>query len=517
MQRATLPTADLVVLLAYVTGIALFGCWFLRTSRTSRDFMIAGLGLPGWAVGLSIFATFLSSNTFLGVPGKAYATNWNAFVFSLSLPVAAWIAVRYFVPFYRRCGEVSAYAHLEKRFGEWARMYAIICYLLTQLARMGAILFGTALALQALLGWRMQTIILTIGIVATLYTVLGGIRAVIWTDVVQAVVLIFGAVIILLMVLLGMPGGPCEVLAIASQHGKLGLGDFSTSIRASTFWVVLFYGLFVNLTNFGIDQNYVQRYHTANSDRAAARSVWLGALLYVPISMAFFLLGTSLFSYYRTNEAAMSDLKMRIAMEKPADPAVPLEARIAQLSDAEIGDRVLPHFMTTRLPRGLAGLVIAAILAAAMSSIDSSLNSSATVYLSDIHRRYVNPGVDERGAMRALHGFTAIWGAAGTAAALAMIGVQSVLDAWWKLSGIFAGGMLGLFLLGRLAPRAGGRAAGAGVLCGVGVIAWMTLSPGSRLPMSLQSPFHASWIIVVGTLTILLVGMLVSKAATRQH
>lgn len=271
MNTASLPTADLVVLVAYILGIALLGCWFLRTSRTSRDFMIAGRGLPGWAVGLSIFATFLSSNTFLGVPGKAYATNWNAFVFSLSLPIAAWIAVRYFVPFYRRGCEISAYAHLERRFGPWARLYAITCYLLTQLARMGAILFGTALALQALLGWRMQTIILTIGVVATVYTVLGGIRAVIWTDVVQSMVLISGAGIILLLIFRDMPGGPGEAIAIAAEHGKFGLGGFSASIRTSTFWVVLLYGLFVNLTNFGIDQNYVQRYHTAESDRAAAR------------------------------------------------------------------------------------------------------------------------------------------------------------------------------------------------------------------------------------------------------
>ena len=148
-----LPFVDLVVLIVYLGAVVLLGCGFVRKSGNTSEFMSAGGALPGWAVGLSIFGTYLSSNTFLGVPGKAYGGNWNAFVFSLSLPVAAWLAVRYFVPFYRRSGEISAYHHLEHRFGRWARTYAVICYLLTQLARTGSILFGVSLALAALTGW----------------------------------------------------------------------------------------------------------------------------------------------------------------------------------------------------------------------------------------------------------------------------------------------------------------------------------------------------------------------------
>src|SRR5690606_4964133 len=139
--------------------------------------------IPGWAIGLSIYATFLSSNTFLGVPGKAFGTNWGAFVFSISMPLAAWVAAKYFVPFYRSTGEVSAYTNLEKRFGPWARTYAVVCFLLTQLARMGSIFFGISLTLQALTGFNMQIIMLVTGIVIILYTVMGGIEAVIWTEV----------------------------------------------------------------------------------------------------------------------------------------------------------------------------------------------------------------------------------------------------------------------------------------------------------------------------------------------
>jgi len=272
MASLALSVPDLVVLVAYLVGIAILGSYFRRSSRTAREYMTAAGDLPGWAIGLSIFGTYLSSNTFLGVPGKAYGGDWNAFVFSLSIPVSAWLAVRFFVPFYRRRGEVSAYTHLEQRFGAWARTYAVVCSLGTQLTRMGTILCGTALGVQALTGWSLQTLIIVNGAVVTIYTLLGGIRAVVWTDVVESVILIGGAIILLVAVLAEMPGGPSQAVTIAVEHGKFGLGGFSLDMRMSTFWVVLLYGLFTNLNNVGIDQNYVQRYVIADSDRAAARS-----------------------------------------------------------------------------------------------------------------------------------------------------------------------------------------------------------------------------------------------------
>ena len=176
-----LPTADIIVLLVYLAGVVGFGCWFVRRSRTTEGFMAAGRSLPGWAVGLSIFGTYVSSISFLALPGKAYGANWNAFVFSLSLPLAAWLAVRYFVPFYRKTGEISAYHHLEHRFGAWARTYAVLCYLLTQLVRMGAIMYLVGLALEPLTGLSPATLVLATGVLVTVYTLLGGIEAVIWT------------------------------------------------------------------------------------------------------------------------------------------------------------------------------------------------------------------------------------------------------------------------------------------------------------------------------------------------
>ena len=179
MSHAT----DLTILALYTLAVVALGSSFFRKSRTPRGFMVAGGTVPAWALG---FGTYLSSNTFLGYPGRAFASDWNVFVFSLSLPVAAWVAARYFVPFYRRSDEVSAYTHLEAQFGRWARTYAMSCYLLTQIARVGSILFGIALSLGPLTGLEPSTIILATGVIVTLYTLLGGMEAVIWTDVAQS-------------------------------------------------------------------------------------------------------------------------------------------------------------------------------------------------------------------------------------------------------------------------------------------------------------------------------------------
>jgi SSS family solute:Na+ symporter len=250
----------------------------------------------------------------------------------------------------------------------------------------------------------------------------------------------------------------------------------------------------VNLQNFGIDQSYVQRYATARSDAEANKSVWLGAALYVPISGLFLFIGTALFAYYTAQPELL-----------PATADAPVRP-----------DEVFPHFIATGLPLGVSGLVVAAIFAAAQSTLSSSINCSATLTLCDLYRRYLRPGAGERESMQVLRVATLVFGAAGTLMAIAMIQVKSALDAWWSLAGMFSGGMLGLFLLGLISRRAGNPAAVTGVITGVLVIAWMSLSPKfSDAWAQFRSPFHSFMIIVVGTLTILLVGLIVSRCTGR--
>lgn len=506
----SLPVLDLAVIAVYLISMILVGFYFSRKERSADQFTKAAGSIPGWAIGLSIYATFLSSNTFLGVPGKAFGSNWNNFVFSLAMPLAAWIASRYFVPFYRRTGEVSAYTHLENRFGAWARTYAVTCFLLTQLARMGSIFFGIALSLQALTGYSMQSIMLVVGSCIIIYTVLGGIEAVIWTEVVQAVIKTLGAFLILYLILNNTAGGASKIIEIGVADRKFSLGSLSPDLTESTFWVVLFYGFFINLNNFGIDQNYVQRYHTATTSRQASRSLWICVACYVPVSLLFFIIGSALYAYYQVNPELIESVKHQVAMERLPFNATPetISATVQGLLPADYGDKIMPHFMVNEIPTGLAGLIISAIMSAAMSTISSGMNASATVFSIDIYKRYINPHMNDKQLMRILYIMTAVFGVLGMTTGILMIGIRSILDIWWQLSGIFSGGMLGLFLLGMISKRTGNAEALTGTIIGVLVILWMTLSAG--LPDNyafLRNMLHSNMIVVIGTLTIFLSGL----------
>jgi SSS family solute:Na+ symporter len=510
---------DLAIIALYLVAMIGVGVYFSRKNSNPEQYSSASGKIPGWAIGLSIYATFLSSNTFLGVPGKAFGANWNALVFSISMPLAAWVAARYFVPFYRATGEISAYTHLEKRFGSWARTYAVVCFLLTQLARIGSIFFGIALTLQALTGFSMEMIMLVTGVSIIIYTVLGGIEAVIWTEVVQGVIKTAGALLILYLVVSNLPGGMAKVVEIGQHDHKFSLGGFSGDFTQSTFWVVLLYGFFINLNNFGVDQNYVQRYHTATSAKQAAKSIWLCVQVYLPASLLFFVIGSALYAYYQVHPELIEAVKLKVAAEKlPLTATAAQIAQVAtQLQPADYGDKVMPHFIVTKVPPGFVGLLVSAILSAAMSTISSGMNASATVFVADIYERYFKSDLGMRQTMRILHLGTVVVGLLGMGTGIAMIGVKSVLDVWWELSGIFAAGMLGLFLLAVVSRQTRNHEALLATMIGVLVILWMTFSP--NLPESLamfRNPLHKSMIIVVGTLTIFLLGLLFTRLRKRQ-
>ncbi len=485
---------DLIVLVGYLAGVVLLGVWIGRRQSSADEFMAAGRRVPAWAVGRSIFATYISSISFIALPGVAFAGDWSRYLFSLSIPLAAFLAVRYFVPFYRRSGELSCYEHLEHRFGPWARLYAVGCYLLTQAFRTGAILYLLALALGPLTGFDLMTLILLGGVAVIVYTLVGGMEAVIWTDVVQSLVFIVGALACVVVLFAGMPEGPGQLFRVAADRNKFSLGDWSPSLAEATGWTVLLYGLAINLRNFGCDQSYVQRYHTAKTDRDAARSVWLGALGYVPMSAVFFFIGSGLYAFYAVNP------------DRGLNPD--------EVIAAKLGDTVFPRFMVAELPPGLAGLVIAAVFAAAQSTVSGSVVSSSTLIFNDIYKRYVRPAADDRAAIRVLRWSALGFGVTGTAAALLMWWLsldQSALDAWWKLEGVGTGGVLGLFLLGQLLTRTSRPAAAVATVAGILVIAWVTLYPwSSQASEPWRSPFHPLLATALGTATIVLLGALLT-------
>ncbi|MEI6047806.1 MAG: sodium:solute symporter [Bacteroidota bacterium] len=492
-----LKLLDLIVFIVLTFGNVVFGASFFFKNKTSAQFTAGGGKLPAWIVGMSIFATFVSSISFLALPGKAYMSNWNAFVFSLSIPVASILAVKFFVPLYRGLGSISAYNYLEVRFGAWARIYASTCYMLTQLMRTGAILLLLALPVNALFGWNVKTIIIVTGLAVTVYSMLGGIQAVIWTDAVQGIILIAGAIICAVILTFSMPEGPRQIFEIAAASHKFSLGSFGTSLADSTFWVVLVYGLFINLQNYGIDQNYVQRYMTTGSEKEAKSSALFGSLLYIPVSIVFFYIGTALFAYYNAQPGLL-----------PAELNVP-----------GAGDKVFPYFIANSLPAGVTGLLIASIFAAGMSTVSTSINSVATIILSDYYKRYFNKEANEKSSMKILYSSSLIFGALGVSIALSLVGVRSVLDAWWSLASIFSGGMVGLFLLGYLSKKVRNIDAVMGVIVGALIIIWMSLSPiyftkGNLL--AFRSPFHSNLTIVFGTLAITLVGFFLARLFSKK-
>lgn len=469
---------DLIIFFVFTGGIVLFGASFYNRKATADDFTSAGRSLPGWVVGMSIFSTYVSSISYLGYPGKAYDSNWNAFVFSLSIPIASWVAARWFVPFYRKQTSVSAYTFLEERFGLWARWYASACYLLTQIARIGTIVYLLALPMNLLLGWDIRLVIVVTSLAIILYSMLGGVKGVIWADAIQGFIMIGGALVCLFILWFSFPGGPVESVRVAWEADKFSLGSFSlTTLGESTFWVCLVYGIFTNLQNYGIDQNYVQRYHAAKSDREARFSALFGGYLFIPVSAVFFFIGTALWSYYHASLPFREGLGVGFK-----------------------GDQVFPYFIVNALPTGLTGLLVASIFAAGMSTVSTSITSGATVVLSDFWRRRKSAGrVSEVLVLRLS---SIVIGVLGILISLALVNVDSILDAWWKLSSIFSGGMLGLFLLGFLSQRVSNIDAAVGVICGFLTIAWISLG---------NSGIHEYLAIVFGTIIIFLVGFVVAK------
>lgn len=462
---------DIIIFLLFTGGVVAFGCSFFKKKGTSEEFTSAGRSLPGWVVGMSIFATYVSSISYLGYPGKAFSGDWNAFVFSLSIPIASYFAARYFVPFYRSQDSISAYSFLENRFGPWARIYASSCYLLTQIARTGSILYLLALPMNVLLGWHIQTIIIVTSVAIVLYSMLGGMKAVIWTEAIQGIILIGGALVCMFILLFDMPGGPAQTFSIAMEDGKFSLGSFGSSLSESTFWVCLIYGVFTNLQNYGIDQSYVQRYHTAKSEKEAKFSALFGGYLFIPVSAVFFMIGTGLYAFYKVH------------------PGV--------LPDGVGADYVFPFFIVNELPVGLTGLLIASIFAAGMSTIATSVTSSSTIILTDYYQHF-RKHAGNRERMLVLKLSSVGVGVAGILVAFAFMSVQSALDAWWALASIFSGGMLGLFLLGYISRKARKFDAVLGVACGVILVCWIVISPF----------VHSNLAIVFGTLLIFLVGFL---------
>ncbi|GIV62120.1 MAG: sodium:solute symporter [Rhodothermaceae bacterium] len=474
-HTGSLAPASYLVLVTYFLLLVGIGIYFMRWEKSDEDFFLASGRIPWWAAGLSIFGTQLSAITYMAIPAKAYATDWVYILGQVSIVLIAPVIVLLYLPFFRRLRVTTAYEYLEKRFNVAVRLFGSFAFVLLQMGRMAVVIFLPALALSAATGIDIYLAILATGLLATLYTALGGIEAVVWSDVLQVIVLLGGAFLSLLIITLEVDGGFQGLLATAAADDKFHVFTWSWDYTTTSVWVVLLGNLLGNLVPYTADQTVVQRYLTTRDEKAAAQSIWTSALLTIPAAVIFFGLGTALYVFYKQHPTLL-------------EPALPTDA-------------IFPMFIVQQLPGGVAGLLVAGIFAAAMSSLDSSMNSVATVIVTDFYRRFISETTGQS-RLRLARWLTLIFGmmATGTGLLLATYPVQSLWDLFLEILGLFGSSLAGLFALGIFTRRAHGAGALIGVAASI-VVLYL---------VKMFTPIHFFLYAAIGIMTCFAVGYLAS-------
>jgi len=436
-------TLNYFILILYLLLLVGMGVVLSKNQNSTEDFFKAGNRIPWWAAGISIFGTQLSAITFMAIPAKTFATDWLYFFLMMTIIMVMPFIIRYFLPFYRRFNLTTAYEYLELRFNLITRLIGSSMYIFLQIGRLGIVLLLPSLALSVVTGIDVYTCILSMGILSILYTVLGGIEAVIWTDVIQVFVLLGGALLSLALLYFNLDND--AIVTHITEFNKTRIFDFTLSFSNPTLWVVLLGGFASNIVQYGSDQTVIQRYLTTKDEASAAKSIRTGAWMALPSTLIFFALGTLLFVFYKENPVELSPI-----LEKT--------------------DAIFPWYIINTLPNGVSGLLIAAIFAASMSSLDSSMNSVATVITTDFIRR-LKPLKSEKAYLKTARIITVIIGLLGTSLALLMAtwGISSLWDQFNMIIGLFAGGLGGIFVLGIFSKKTNGTGAIIGLIAsGIG-------------------------------------------------
>lgn len=435
-----------VVLGIYFTGMLLLGFFFMGRENDTTDFFKAGGRIPWWAAGISIFATTLSAITFIAIPAKTYAADWRMLVFNLTIILIAPVVIRYFLPFFRRFNFDTAYQYLELRFSRPVRWVASLLFIFFMVSRIAIVLFLPSLALNAVTGFSVYWAIVIMGVVTIIYCTSGGIEAVVWGDVIQGFILIIGAFLAFFYMMSGVEGGIGTFWTSAMDNDKFRTFDFRFDFTQPVFWVVLIGGLANTLISYTSDQSVVQRYMTTKDEKATARSIWLNGFLSIPVSLLFFLLGTGLYAFYISNPGQLGVVNPNI-------------------------DSVFPQFIVSQMPSGLAGLLIAAIFAAAMSTLSSNINSVSAVVTADFFK-ILCPTASSAKSMLVARWSGIVIGlfGIGMALVLAAWNIASLWDQFNTFLGLLTGGLGALFVMGIFFKRIGGTAALGGVTGGLMVL-----------------------------------------------
>jgi SSS family solute:Na+ symporter len=484
-------TLDVVVIGVYMALLVGVGVRVSRRQTSTNEYFLADRTIPGWAIGMSLLATIITSVTFIAYPGAAYSGDWSlltpGIMFVLVIAAIGFVVV----PFFRNAVAMSAYEYFGKRFGPSVRMYSSFAFAMGHFSKMGFVFYLLALSVGGITGWNLTRVIVILGLITIFYTLIGGLEAVIWTDVLQGFVLWTGVAVSIGLLLFSPRVHTGEVLHLIAANHKTSLGGFSFNLHVQTFWTMAIYGLFFYLQKYTADQTVVQRYLAAKTDRAALRGIGMGAALCLPVWTAFMFIGSLLWAFYRTTGDHL-----------PATITKP--------------DQVFPHFMVTQMPAGVAGLFLAALFGAAMSMLASDLNCLAVIIVEDFYGHFA-PHRTDRQRLRIGKWSVAICGLLAIEVALRLSKTQgAALSLYYLLTAVVAGGLAGLFLLAFLVRRAGRAAALWAIAANLIFTAWATLTMNGGHTWDLRRwnyPWHEFTIGAVGNILMFFVGWIVSFVA----
>ncbi len=551
---------DWAIIGSYLTWVIYDGLKRSKNTDAIEGYFLAGRSLPWWAVGLSVMATQMSAITLVGTTGQGYSDGMRFVQFYFGLPVAMIILSVTLVPFFYRARVFTAYEYLERRFDAKTRMLAGLLFLVSRGLAVGVVISAPAVVLSIVLGWNLEFTALAIGVPTTLYTMFGGVQAVTWADVKQMVIIIGGVLAAVAILILGLPEdvGLGDALQVAGSTGRLTTIDFSLDVNETyTFWSGLLGGLFLMLGYFGCDQSQVQRYLTAQSVDAGRRSLLMSAFWKIPLQALILLTGVLVFVFYLFNEPPMlfnpaHDAQIRggaraaeyaaletgfreafgrrrdaaggmMAARRAGDANAVADTRARFLASQQEVDEiragavnlvqevsgdaaysdvnyVFPTFITTRLPIGLVGLLIAAVFAAAMSSIAAELNALSASTVIDFYRRHVKPGASDRHYLRVSKATTAFWGLFATMFALYAANLGSLIEVVNRVGSYFYGSLLGVFVLAIAVRRATANGAFWGLLAGMAAVGLVEAS----------TEISYIWYNVVATVAVVVVGVTLS-------
>ena len=482
IKRAnTFGAVNFTALGIYLLAMVGIGVYFSTKNKNTDDFFRGGQRLPGWVAGLSIFATMLSSITFVAIPAKVYSSDWTFFIVNMMAIAVAPFVIVYIMPFFRHIDATSAYEYLEKRFNIAARLFAAASFVLFQIGRMAIVMFLPALALSTITSLSVAQCIIIMGVLSVIYCTIGGLEAVVWTDAVQAAVLLGGAALSLIVIIMTTGSDTAEIMTAINNESKLHLFNWDwsgTSFMTTALWVMVIGGIGQSLVPYVSDQGIVQRYLSTPDMKSAKSSIITNAIITLPASLLFFSIGTALFVFYKYHPEKL-------------DPTFQTDA-------------VFPLFIARELPIGISGVVVAGIFAAAQSTVATSMNSIATVVVTDFVRRF-SLLKTERGYLNMAKLCTLAFGILGTLLALmfASADIKSLWESFMSVLGLFGGSMCGLFILGIFTKRCGSVAAISGAI--IGAVAIVLISKYTKTSLLLYASIGIAACVISGYIVALFI------------